>query len=327
MRRAWLRVVGAVVVSGSALWSAPDAAAQAYPSKPIRLIVPFTPAGSTDIFARIVGQKLSESLKQQVVIENRPGAGGSIGAELAAKAPADGYTLLMGHIGTLAINPALYPKLPYDAVKSFTPVSLVVTVANVLVVHPALPVNNVAEFIAYARANPGRLNYGSGGNGSAAHIAVEYLKQRAGLDIVHVPYKGTGPAVTDLIAGQLSLTMTGVPPTLQYIQVGKLKALGVSSLKRIEALPNVPTIAESGLNDFDATQWYGVVAPAGTPRDIVLKLNAEIRAMLESREMKERMLAEGAIASPGTPEGFGALIKNEITRWGAVVQSAKIRAE
>ena len=322
-----IRVLSAVAWSALCMLATHHACAQAYPAKPIRLIVPFTPAGSTDIFARIVGQKLSESLKQQVIIENRPGAGGSIGAEFAAKAAPDGYTLLMGHIGTLAINPALYPKLPYDAVKSFAPVSLVVTVANVLVVHPALPVNNVGEFIAYARANPGKLNYGSGGNGSAAHIAVEYLKQRAGLDIVHVPYKGTGPAVTDLIAGQLSLTMTGVPPTLQYIQGGKLKALGVSSLKRIEALPNVPTIAEAALKDFDATQWYGVVAPAGTPLEIVSKLNAEIRAMLQTREMRERMLAEGAIAMPSTPEAFGAFIQSEITRWGAVVRSANIRAD
>ena len=213
--------------------------------------------------------------------------------------------------------------------KSFAPVSLVVMAANLLAVHPSLPVINVTEFIAYARANPGKLNYGSGGNGSgsAAHIAVQYLKQRANLDIVHVPYIGTGPVITDLIAGQISMTMTGVPASLQYIQAGKLKALGVSSLKRIEVLPNVPAMVEAGIEDFDATQWYGVVAPAGTPRDIVLKLNAEIRVMLESREIKERMLAEGATTSPGTPEEFGVLIKSEIARWGAVVQSSKIRAD
>ena len=313
-------LLGVLAITGSAH-------GQAYPVKPIRLVVPFTPGGSTDIFARVIGQKLAESLKQQVVIENRPGAGGAIGAELAAKAPADGYTLLMGHIGTLAVNPSLYPKLPYDPLKSFAPVSLVVTVANLLTINPALPVGNVAELITHARANPGKLNYGSGGNGSAAHLAVEYFKQLTQTDIVHVPYKGTGPMVTDLIAGQLSMTMTGVPPTLQYVQSGKLKALGVSSLKRIEALPAVPTISEAGLKGFDATQWYGVVAPAGTPREIVARLNTEIRAILESKDMRERMLAEGAIATPTTPEEFGRYIQAEIARWAVVVKTAHMRAD
>ena len=241
--------------------------------------------------------------------------------------PAGGYILLMGHIGTLAVNPSLYPKLPYDPVKGFAPVSLVVTVANVLTINPSLPVGNVAELITYARANPGKLNYGSGGNRSAAHLAVEYFKQLTQADIVHVPYKGTGPMVTDLIAGQLSMTMTGVPPTLQYVQGGKLKALGVSSLKRIEALPAVPTISEAGLKGFDATQWYGVVAPAGTPRAIVARLNTEIRAILETRDLRERMLAECAIATPTTPEEFGRYIQAEIARWAVVVKTAHMRPD
>lgn len=303
------------------------ATAQPYPAKPIHLIVPFPPGGSTDIFARTIAHKLSESLKQQVLVDNRAGAGGAIGAEVAARSPPDGYTLLMGHIGTLAVNPALYPKLPYDPVKSFAPISLVASVANVLVVHPSLPANNVGELIAYARANPGKLNYGSGGSGSAAHIAFEYFKQQTKTDIVHVPYKGTAPSVTDVIGGQISMTMTGVPPLLQFVRSGKLKALGVSSLKRIEALPNVPTIAEAGVKDFDATQWYGIVAPAGTPRAIVLKLNTEIRAILQTEEVRERMLAEGAIAMPTTPEEFGNHIKSEIARWGAVIKSADIKAD
>jgi tripartite-type tricarboxylate transporter receptor subunit TctC len=308
-------------------FGAAAAAAQHYPEKPIHLIVPFPPGGSTDIFARTIAQKLSESFKQQVIVDNRAGAGGAIGAEVAGKSPPDGYTLLMGHIGTLAVNPALYPKLPYDPVKSFAPVSLVASVANVLVVHPSLPVNNISELIAYARANPGKLNYGSGGSGSAAHIAFEYFKQQTKTDIVHVPYKGTVPSVTDLIGGQISMTMTGVPPLLQFVRSGKLRALGVSSLKRIEALPDVPTIAESGVKDFDATQWYGIVAPAGTPREIVLKLNGEIRAILQTKEMRERMLAEGAIAMPTTPEEFGKHIKSEIARWGGVIMSADIKAD
>jgi tripartite-type tricarboxylate transporter receptor subunit TctC len=311
-----------VIVLGAA-----GATAQPYPAKPIHLIVPFPPGGSTDIFARTIAHKLSESLKQQVLVDNRAGAGGAIGAEVVAKSPPDGYTLLMGHIGTLAVNPALYPKLPYDPVRSFAPVSLVASVANALVVHPSVPASNVSELLAYARANPGKLNYGSGGSGSAAHIAFEYFKQQTKIDIVHVPYKGTAPSVTDLIGGQIAMTMTGAPPLLQFVRSGKLKALGVSSLKRIEALPNVPTIAESGVKDFDATQWYGIVAPAGTPREIVLKLNTEIRAILQTKEMRERMLAEGAIAIPTTPEEFGNHIKSEIARWGTVIKSADIKAD
>ncbi len=221
----------------------------ALPLEGIELIVPFPPGGSTDIFARTIGSKLSDSLKQQVIIDNRGGAGGSIGADAAAKSPPDGYTLLMGHIGTLAVNPAIYPKLPYDPQKDFAPVTLVATVANVLVVNPTLPFKNVADLVAYAKANPGKLSYGSGGNGSAAHIAFELFKQQTGTDIVHIPYKGTAPSVTDVIGGQIGMTMTGAPPLMQFVTSGRLRALGVSSAKRVEALPGVPTIAESGSPD------------------------------------------------------------------------------
>jgi tripartite-type tricarboxylate transporter receptor subunit TctC len=301
--------------------------AQSYPSKPIRLIIPFPPGGSTDILGRSVAQKLSEAWGQQIIVDNRGGAGGTIGADLAAKAPADGYTLLMGHIGTLAVNVTLYPKLTYDPVKDFTPVSMVALVPNVLVVHPSLPVKTVTELIAYAKANPGRLNYSSGGNGSAAHLAVEYFKLQTQTDIVHVPYKGTGPSVTDLIAGQVSLTMTGAPAVMPHVQSGRIRALGVSSPQRVPALPQIPTVAESGVPGFDATQWYGVVAPAGTPKDIVAKLNAEIRKIMQSKEMLDRLATEGAIAAPGTPEQFGAYIKSEITRWGGVVRAAGMKAD
>lgn len=301
--------------------------AQSYPSKPIRLIIPFPPGGSTDILGRSLAQKLSEAWGQQVLVDNRGGAGGTIGADLAAKAPADGYTLLMGHIGTLAVNVALYPKLSYDPVRDFAPVSMVALVPNVLVVHPALPVKNVTELIAYAKANPGKLNYSSGGNGSAAHLAVEYFKLQTKTEIVHVPYKGTGPSVTDLIAGQVSMTMTGAPAVMPHVQSGRIRALGVSSPQRIPALAQIPSVAEAGVPGFDATQWYGVVAPAGTPKDVVAKLNAEIRKIMQSKEMLDRLNTEGAIAAAGTPEQFGAYIKNEIVRWGVVVKAAGMKAD
>ena len=301
--------------------------AQSYPSKPIRLIIPFPPGGSTDILGRSLAQKLSEAWGQQVLVDNRGGAGGTIGADLAAKAPADGYTLLMGHIGTLAVNVALYPKLSYDPVRDFAPVSMVALVPNVLVVHPALPVKNVTELIAYAKANPGKLNYSSGGNGSAAHLAVEYFKLQTKTEIVHVPYKGTGPSVTDLIAGQVSMTMTGAPAVMPHVQSGRIRALGVSSPQRIPALAQIPSVAEAGVPGFDATQWYGVVAPAGTPKEVVAKLNAEIRKIMQSKEMLDRLNTEGAIAAAGTPEQFGAYIKNEIMRWGVVVKAAGMKAD
>ena len=301
--------------------------AQSYPSKPIRLIIPFPPGGSTDILGRSLAQKLSEAWGQQVLVDNRGGAGGTIGADLAAKAPADGYTLLMGHIGTLAVNVSLYPKLSYDPVRDFAPVSMVALVPNVLVVHPALPVKNVTELIAYAKANPGKLNYSSGGNGSAAHLAVEYFKLQTKTEIVHVPYKGTGPSVTDLIAGQVSMTMTGAPAVMPHVQSGRIRALGVSSPQRIPALAQIPTVAESGVPSFDATQWYGVVAPVGTPKDIVARLNAEIRKIMQSKEMLERLNTEGAISAAGTPEQFDAYIKSEIARWGAVVKAAGMKAD
>jgi tripartite-type tricarboxylate transporter receptor subunit TctC len=303
------------------------AVAQGYPAKTIKLVVPFPPGGSTDIFARTIGNKLSEALKQQVIIDNRPGAGGSIGADAVAKSAPDGYTLLMGHIGTLAVNPAIYPRLPYDPQKDFAPVTLVATVPNILVVSPSLPVNSVAELVAYAKANPGKLSYGSGGNGSAAHIAVELFKQKTGTDIVHIPYKGTAPSVTDVIGGQIAMTMTGAPPLMQFVTSGRLKALGVSSTRRVEALPNVPTIAEAGVKDFEATQWYGIVAPAGTPREIVMRLNQEIHAILKTPEMRERIQSEGAVAAPTTPEEFAVLIKSEGARWGAVVKAAGVKAQ
>jgi tripartite-type tricarboxylate transporter receptor subunit TctC len=299
--------------------------AQAWPGRPIRLVVPFTPGGSSDILARAIGQKLTEALGQPVVIDNVPGAGGSLGADKVAKAAPDGYTLLMGHIGTLAVNPLIYPRLPYDPVQGFAPVAWVANVPNVLVVHPSVPARTLRELITLARSKPGLLNYGSGGNGSAAHLATEYLKLQSGTFIVHVPYRGTAPAVTDLVAGQIQLLFTGGPAVIPFVKSGQLRALAVSSTRRLEALPEVPTVAESGYPGFEADQWYGVVAPAGTPADIVGRLNVLINQALGSAELKARLQSEGAIAMPSTSEAWGRHIAREIERWRPVVKAGNIQ--
>ncbi len=304
------------------------AQATAYPNKPIRMVVPFTPGGTTDILARSIGQELSKAWGQSVVVDNVAGAGGSIGAERVAKAAPDGYTLMMGHIGTLAVNPSLYPKLPYDPVKDFAPVAWVARVPNVLVVHPSVPAKNLKELVAYLKANPGRLNYGSGGNGSAANLATEYFKMQTNTSIVHIPYRGTAPAVNDLLAGQIQIMFTGAPALVGHIKSGALRALAVSSPKRLDALPDLPTVNEAlGLKNFEADQWYGVVAPAGTPRDVVMKLNTQINALLGSDAMKTRLSSEGAIATPTTPEAYGQLIVSEIARWKPVMTSGRVKAD
>ncbi len=298
-----------------------------YPSKLIRMVVPFTPGGSTDILGRTIGQQLTQAWGQSVVIDNVPGAGGSIGADKVAKAPADGYTLLMGHIGTLAVTPSLYPRLPYDPIKSFAAVAWVARVPNVLVVHPSVPVKTVQELVAYAKANPGKINYGSGGNGSAAHIATEYLKLQTGTQMQHVPYKGTAPAVTDLVAGQIQLMFTGVPAVMAQVKAGQLRALAVSSPNRVKAVPELPTVAESGYPGFEADQWYGVVAPAGTPPDVIAKLNQQINKMLASPEITTRLASEGAEATPNSPKVFADLIASEIARWRTVIEKGGVKVE
>jgi tripartite-type tricarboxylate transporter receptor subunit TctC len=303
------------------------AQSESYPLKPIKIVVPFTPGGSTDILARAIGKELTASLGQSVIVENIAGAAGAIGAERVAKSPPDGYTLLMGHIGTLAVNPSLYPNLPYDPIKSFKPVALVATVPNVLVVHPSVKANSVQELIAIAKSKPGQLNYGSGGNGSAANLATEYFKLQTGTAIVHIPYRGTAPAVTDLIGGQIQLLFTGAPAIIGAVKTGQLKALAVSSLKRIEAFPNVPTVAESGFKDFEADQWYGVVAPAGTPQAVVTLLNMQINKALNSTELKQRLNSEGAFSTPTSPEAFASHIAKEIARWKPVISSGRVKAD
>ena len=304
-----------------------NALAAAYPARPIRIVVPFPPGGSTDILARAIGLELTKAWGQPVIIDNVSGAGGSLGADKVAKAMPDGYTLLMGHIGTLAVNPSLYPALPYDPIKSFAPVAWVARVPNVLVVHPSVKAHSVKEFVALAKANPGKLNYGSGGNGSAANLATEYFKLQTGAPLVHIPYRGTVPAITDLMGGQIQVLFTGAPAVLGQIKNAQLRALAVSSPTRLAALPDVPTVAEAGYKNFEADQWYGVVAPAGTPNDIVLKLNAQINQSLSTSELKTRLINEGAIAAPTTPEGFGQHIAREIARWKPVVQSGRVKAD
>lgn len=313
-------LIAAALTAGGAL-------AQQYPSKPIRLIVPFTPGGSTDIVARIVGQKLGDALGAQVLIDNRPGAGGNIGVELAAKSAPDGYTLVMGHIGTFAVNPALYARLPYDPIRDFAPISLVAMVPNMLVVHPSLPVKSVRELIALSRSRPGQLNYGSSGAGGTPYLAVEYFKLLAKVDIVHIPYKGAAPMIIDLIGGHLSLTITGIPPLLPHVKAGKLRALAVATSKRLPLLPELPTIAEAALPGYEATSWYGVLAPAATPKEIITRINAEIVKGIARPDAAQRLAGEGAEPATSTPDQFSAFIKSEIARWGKVIKAAGVTAE
>jgi tripartite-type tricarboxylate transporter receptor subunit TctC len=295
--------------------------------RPLRLIVPFTPGGSTDILARALAPRLATALGATVLVDNKPGAGGSLGAAEAAKAEPDGHTLLMGHIGTLAVNPALYPKLGYDPLKSFVPVAWVARVPNVLVVSAAWPARSFAAFVERVRAQPGRYSYSSGGNGSAAHITFEYLKLRARLFMLHIPYRGTAPSVSDLIAGQVDATFTGAPAVLPHVRSGRLRALAVSSAQRLAALPDVPTVAESGVAGFEADQWYGVVAPAGTPAAVVARLNTEINKSLALPEVAQQLAVEGALPTPGTPQAFGDLIRREIPRWAEVVQAGHVKPD
>ena len=321
-RRRWLQ--GAAALLGAAALPA----RAAWPERAVRIVVPFTPGGSTDILARAVGERLQDALGQPFVIENRPGAGGSIGATEVARAAPDGYTLLMGHIGTLAVNPSLYRDLAYDPRTSFAAVALVARVPNVLVVNPAVPAQTVSELVALAKAKPGSLRYASGGNGSAAHIAMEYFKLRTQTDLLHIPYKGTAPAVTDVMGGHVEVTMTGVPAVLQQVKAGRLRALGVSSAVPVESLPGVPTIAQAtGLADFEAVQWYGIVAPARTPESVIATLNREINRALATPALKSRLDAEGAQADPTTPQAFAAMIVREIARWKPVIEQAQMKPE
>jgi len=317
-------VLGAVFLAAFLAEAAP---AQIYPSKPIRLIVPFAAGGGNDNVARLVGKRLADSLGQPVVVDNRPGAGGVVGAELAAKSAPDGYTLFLGGVGSHAINPNLNEKLPYDPIRDFAPVELLAQAPLILVVHPSVPARDVAEFIAYARAHPGRLNFASNGNGSSSQLAAVMFDSMAGVDMVHVPYKGLSPALTDLLSGQVQLMFSSVVAILPHIKAGKLRALAVTGATRLASMPDLPTIAESGLPGYEASSWYGILAPAGTPREIVAKLNAELSKALEQPEVRASLIAEGAEPAGGPPERFAAHIRTEKERLGKLIRDAKIRLE
>jgi tripartite-type tricarboxylate transporter receptor subunit TctC len=304
------------------------AAAQSYPSKPIRLVVPYPPGGPLDIMARAIGQKLTEAWRQPVVVDNRAGAGGNIGADLVAKGPADGYTLLMGAVATHAINSTLYGNVPYDPVKDFAPVAMVAQVPNILVVNPSVPARSVRELIELARARPGYLKFGSGSTGSIGHLAGELFNTMAGVKMVHIPYKGGAPAMADLLAGQVQLMFDNLANALPNVKAGRLRALAVTTLARSPAMPELPTIAESGLPGFDLSTWFGVMAPAGTPPEIVSKLNAEIARALSAKDMRERLEKMGAEPPiNNTPEHFAAFIRTEAAKYAKVVKDSGARVE
>jgi tripartite-type tricarboxylate transporter receptor subunit TctC len=310
----------AVTALSAAAW------AQSYPDRPIRLIVPFPPGGSTDLVARVIGTKMAEAWGQQVVIDNRPGANGMIGADLVAKANPDGYSIVMGTIGPMAINASLY-KMPYDIVREFAPVSYTANIANVLVINASVTARNVKELIALARAQPGRLTFGSSGTGGAPHMATELFKLSTKTDIVHVPYKGGGPAMIDLVGGQITGSFASMPSAIGFIKSGKLRALGVSSPKRSPAVPDIPTIAEAGVPGFAVLDWQGLFTTAKTPVPIVDKLNRETVAILAMPDVVERLTAAGVEIQTSTPKAWGDFVKSEIDKWSKVVKEARVKVE
>lgn len=321
-------VVGAAhfLIAGAAL------AQSGWPNKPVRIVVPFAPGGTTDILARAVAPELSKAFGQQFVVDNRAGAGGNVGADIVAKSPADGYTLLMGTVGTHGINKALYAKLPYDPQKDFAPITLVAGVPNVMVMNAEkarnLGINSVADFIKYARANPGKLNMASSGNGTSIHLAGELFKSMTGIFMTHIPYRGSGPALLDMVAGNMDVMFDNLPSSMAQIKAGKLKALAVTSAQRSAAMPDIPTIEEAGkLKGFEASSWFGLLAPAGTPPDIVNRIQQETAKALNSPAIKEKLLAQGAIPSGNTPAEFTRLIDAEHKKWAQVVKNSGAKVD
>ncbi|MEY4284509.1 MAG: hypothetical protein RL111_1184 [Pseudomonadota bacterium] len=322
-RRASLLVLASLAMACSSTVMAQGA----WPSKPVKIVVPFTPGGTTDILARAIAPELAKAFGQQFVIENKGGAGGNIGAEQVAKSPGDGYTLLMGTVGTHGINRALYPKLPYDPFKDFVPITLVASVPNVMVINADLAasqrINTVEDFIRYAKVNPGKLNMASSGNGTSIHLSGELFKSKTGIFMAHIPYRGSGPALLDLTAGNMHVMFDNLPSALQLIKAGKLKGLAVTSLQRSGAVPDLPTIEEAaGLKGFEASSWFGLLAPAGTPMDIVNRIQQEVAKSLGTPAIKEKLLAQGAIPSGMTPAQFSALIESEHKKWAEVVKAS-----
>ncbi len=324
---------GLMAFAAALVLAAPTLQAQtAWPSKPVRIVVPFAPGGTTDILARAMAPELSRAFGQSFIVENRAGAGGNVGAEVVAKSPADGYTLLMGTVGTHGINRALYPKLPYDPFKDFAPVTLVAGVPNVMVMNTdrakALGINTVADFIRYAKAHPGKLSMASSGNGTSIHLAGELFKSRTGIYMTHIPYRGSGPALLDLVAGNTDVMFDNLPSALPQIKAGKLKAFAVTSAERSAAVPELPTIAEAaGLKGFDASSWFGLLAPAGTPADIITRIQQETAKALASPAVKEKLLAQGAIPGGNTPQEFARMIDAEHIKWAGVVKASGAKVD
>ncbi|MEO9137221.1 MAG: tripartite tricarboxylate transporter substrate binding protein [Casimicrobiaceae bacterium] len=315
------------IVIACALAFALPVAAQPFPTKAVKLIVPFPAGGPLDATGRAIAQKLTEAWGQSVIVENKPGAGGNIGADLVAKSPPDGYTVVMGALSTHAVNPSLYPKMPYDAQKDFAPITLVAITPNVLVVNPSLPVHSVKELIAYAKAHPGKLSFGSGSIGSAGHLAGELFNVDAGTDMVHVPYKGAAPAMQALLAGDTQLMFDNLASATAQVKAGKLRALAVTTAQRSKLAPDLPTMAEAGLPGFDISTWFGLLAPAGTPPDVIAKWNADVTKILSAPEMRDRLAAQGAEAAPDTPAEFARFIASELTKYARIVKTSGAKVD
>jgi len=301
--------------------------AQAWPSRPIRLVVPYPAGGPTDILGRVIAQKLTESLGQPVTVDNRPGASGNVGSDLVAKAPADGYTLVLGNNATHATNESLFPNMPYQTLRDFTPIALVATVTNMVTVHPSVPARSVAELVAHAKANPGKLNYGSTGNGSAAHLIGELFKATAGVDIVHVPYRGSAPAVTDLLAGQVQVMFATLPTVLPHVQDNKLRGLAITAPARLASQPAVPTLVESGFAGLVADAWFGLLAPAGTPAEIVNRLGQDTVKAVQAEDSRRTLAAQGFEVTTNTPAQFAEHIRGEIAKWAKVIRDSGAKVD
>jgi tripartite-type tricarboxylate transporter receptor subunit TctC len=325
------KILSAVIAAAAFLLAAPSATlaqsgGDTYPNRPVRFILPFPPGGGTDILGRLIAEKLSAALGQPVVIESRGGAGGNVGAEAAARSAPDGYTILLA-APSLAISVSLYSKLNYDVLKDLAPIALVAAVPNVMVTHPSVKAQNLAEFIALAKSQPGKMNFGSGGSGTSNHLAGELFNNVAGVKLVHVPYKGVNLAMNDVLAGNVQLVVMGIPAAAPHIKAGKLRALGLLAKERSASLPDVPTVAEAGLANFEVTTWYGVLAPAGTPRPVINRLNTELVRIMHSPDLKDRLAALATDPLTSTPDEFGEFIRQEIVKWGRVVRDAGLKAD
>jgi len=322
-----IATIHAIGLALALAWPSFVDAAESFPSKPARLVVPFPPGGPLDAVGRAIADKLTQMWGQSVVVDNKPGAGGNIGADFVAKSPPDGYTVVMGALSTHAVNPSLYPKMPYDAAKDFAPITLVAVTPNVLVVNPTLPVNSVRELIAYAKANPGKLSFGSGSNGSAGHLAGELFKVDTGADMVHIPFKGGAPAMQSLLAGETQLMFDNLANSMPQVKAGKLKALAVTTAQRSKLAPELPTMAEAGVPGFDIATWFGLLAPAGTPSDVIAKWNADVTKVLSAPDMRERLAAQGAEAAPMTPTQFASFIDTELVKYARIVKASGAKVD